>query len=115
MQQRAAGIGFEVDGDAALVAVESAEEASSKADQPPGRIARHRLDLDHVGAEVGEDQARARTHDGVAEFEHADAGKGQGAVGIGLSVSHWSSLSRHGLACPAYAAGTGPALPIVRP
>ena len=34
------------------------------------------LDLDHVGAEIGKHQARARTHDGVAEFEHANAGKG---------------------------------------
>ena len=67
--------GFEVDNDAALIAVESAEETRGKADQPPGRIARHRLDLDHVGAEIGEDQARARTHDGVAEFEHANVGK----------------------------------------
>ena len=74
--QRAAVVGLEVDGDAALVAVEGAEEAGGKADQPPGRVARHRLDLDHVGAEIGEDQACARTHDGVAEFEHANAGKG---------------------------------------
>ena len=76
MQQRAAFVGLEVDGDAALVAVEGAEEAGGKADQPPGGIAGHRLDLDHVGAEIGEDQARARAHDGVAEFEHANAGKG---------------------------------------
>ena len=80
MQQRAAFVGLEVEGDAALVAVEGAEEARGKADQPAGRIARHGLDLDHVGAEIGKDQACARTHDGVAEFEHADAGKGQGAV-----------------------------------
>ncbi len=77
VQQRAAFVGLEIDGEAALVAVEGAEETGGEAGQPPGRIAADRLDLDHVGAEIGEDQPRARPHDGVAEFEHADAGKGE--------------------------------------
>ncbi len=76
MQQRAAVVGFEIDGEAALVAVESAEETGGEAGEAAGRIAADRLDLDHVGAEVGENEASARPHDGVAEFEHANAGKG---------------------------------------
>ena len=90
MQQRAAFIGFEIDGEAALVAVERAEEAGGKAEQPAGGIAVDRLDLDHVGAEIGENEPRARPHDGVAEFEHANAGKGEGAfacrIGSGMAV-----------------------------
>ncbi len=81
VQQRAALTGFQIEGEAALIAVERAEEAGGKAGEPPGRIAADRLDLDHVGAEIGEDQPRARTHDGVAEFEHANAGKRERIVG----------------------------------
>ena len=79
IEQRAAIVGFQIDGDAALVAVEGREEAGCEADQASGGIATGRLDLDHVGAEIGKDQARGRPHDGVAELEHAQAGERQGA------------------------------------
>src|SRR5690242_18958347 len=60
---------FEIDGEAALVAVEGGEEAGPETDEAAGRIAIGRLDLDHVGAEIGQDQACARSHNGVTELE----------------------------------------------
>ena len=115
MQQRAAFVRFQVDGDAALVAIEGGEESGGKAEQPPGGVAVRRLDLDHIGAEIGQDQARSRAHDGVAEFEHANAGKRRRVVGSRLRVSHRDSLSPHSGACPGCEAGDGRALPMVRP
>ena len=85
VEQRATLGIFQIDGEAALVAVECGKEACGETDEAPSRIAAGRLDLDHVGAEIGEDQAGTRSHDGVTEFEHADAGERQcivlGALG----------------------------------
>ena len=88
MQQRAAVVGFEIDGEAALVAVEGAEEAGGETDQAAGRVAGRGFDLDHVGAEIGENEPRGRAHDGVSEFEHANAGQRQGGVGGCVSIAH---------------------------
>ena len=76
MQQRAAFLGLQIEGEAALVAVERTEEAGGKTGKPPRRIAADWFDLDHVGTEIGENEPRARTHDGVTEFEHANSSEG---------------------------------------
>ena len=76
---------LEVDGEAALVAVEIAEEPGSEAGEPPRRIALgRRLDLDDVGAEIGEHQPGARPHDGLGEFEDAQSRERQRGGGIGI-------------------------------
>src|SRR5262249_25005243 len=77
--------------EAALVAVESGKESGGEADAPACRVAVRRLDLNHVGAEIGEDQACARPHDRVAEFEYANAGKGEG--GCYFAVVHCPLLA----------------------
>src|SRR5258708_39382933 len=52
---------LDVDRDAALVAVEIAEEPGGEPRQPPRRVAvGGGLDLDDVGAEIGKHQPRAR-------------------------------------------------------
>ena len=62
--------GFQVDADAALVAVEIDEEASGEAMQPAGAVAVRRwLHADHVRAEIGQHHTGRRPHDGVGEFE----------------------------------------------
>src|SRR4029077_14200896 len=86
IEERAAFVVFQIDCEAALVAVEGGKEAGGETDAPPGRIALRRLDLDYIGAEIGENQACARPHDRVTEFEYADAGEGEGR-GILLHVS----------------------------
>ena len=69
---------FQVERDRALVAVECRKEACAGADQTPRIVAvGRRLDLDHVGAEVAENEAAARPHDHVAELDDADARQGQ--------------------------------------
>ena len=40
-------------------------------------VAAWRLDLDHLGAHVGEDHAAGRPHHHVGEFEHTDSGERQ--------------------------------------
>ena len=101
VQQRPAFLGLEIEGDAAFVAIERAEEAGGKTGKPPCRIAADRFDFDHVGAEIGEDEACARAHDGMTEFEHADAGKGQRAIRPRALVGrfHVHSVGRHARAC----------------
>ena len=61
---------LEFERQAALVAVEGGEEPGAEAAEPARVVAlRRRLDLDHVGAKLGEDQPGGRTHDRMAEFE----------------------------------------------
>ena len=87
MQQRAAFVGLEVDGDAALVAIEGAEEAGGKADQPAGRIAvAAGSTLITSAPRSAEDQPGARAHDGMGEFEHADAGERRSRYQAALSL-----------------------------
>jgi hypothetical protein len=60
--------------DPALVAVEIAKEAGGEAAQATGVIAVRRwLDLDYVGAEVGQYDAAGWPHDGVGKFEDGQA------------------------------------------
>ena len=76
MDQRAPFVRFQIDREAALVAIEGIEEAGRKPARRRVCVAvRRRLDLDDIGAEIGEQQARARPHDRVAELEHAEAGE----------------------------------------
>jgi hypothetical protein len=49
-----------VERQAPLVAVEVAEEPAAEAAQPARAVAVDRLDLDHLGAQVGEDHAARR-------------------------------------------------------
>ena len=78
-----------VDRDALLVAVEQGEEAGAGADELSGVVAAERLDLDHLGAEVAEDDAAGGSHHHVGELDHPDAGERQV-----FRFGHPSSLGR---------------------
>ena len=39
------------------------------------------LDLDHLGAQIGQHHAAGGAHDHMGEFDHADACIGQGVFG----------------------------------
>jgi hypothetical protein len=65
---------LQVERDALLVAVEGREEARARAEQAARVVALDGLDLDDLGAEVGQQQAAGRTHDHVGELDDADAG-----------------------------------------
>ena len=68
--------GGEIEGDAAfgpVVHLEYRVVGHVGAEHPlkrPGRVAGERLDLDHVGAPVGEDPARGRTSDPHADLDY---------------------------------------------
>ena len=62
---------------ALLVAIEVAEEAGAEAAQLARAVAVDRLDLDHLGPEVGQDHAAGRPQDRVGEFDDADALEGR--------------------------------------
>ena len=61
-----------VDDHAALVAAVGGEEARSDALEEAGPVALRRLDLDHVGAKIGEDHPARRSHHHLGEFDDAD-------------------------------------------
>jgi len=63
----------EIERDAALAAVEQREEGDPHAAEPAGLVAGRRLDLDHLGAELGQDHAAGRPHDHVAHLDDPDA------------------------------------------
>ena len=70
---------LEVEHDAALVAVHR-EVVVTFAARPatadlPRRLAIRRLDLDDVGAHVGQERAAQRPRDEVRQFDDADAGE----------------------------------------
>ena len=75
--QLASGLGRKIDGDAALATILLHEVRAVAVDdhrQPSGRVtARRRLDLDHIGAEPGEQQGAGRAGEILGEVEHADA------------------------------------------
>jgi hypothetical protein len=71
--------GVDVDDDAFLVAVEGAEEADADPRQGARLVAAGRLDLDHLGAEVGQDHPAGGPHHHVRELDDADAIEGQAA------------------------------------
>jgi hypothetical protein len=67
---------LEIDREAALVAVEGREEAGAKPAEPARVIALgRRLDLDDVGAQLGENEPGGRPHDRVAELQNLEAGE----------------------------------------
>ena len=59
------------------------KEAGARAQQPARAVARQRLDLDHLGAQVGQDHAAGRAHHHVGELDDADAGQRQGRAACG--------------------------------
>jgi hypothetical protein len=63
---------FQVDGHALLVPVVGREETGARRNELAGVIALQRLDLDHLGAHVGKDQAAGRPHDDVTELDDLD-------------------------------------------
>ena len=74
------GLGFDVDGDRPLVAIGGVEHQRGIVDEgrsPHPRIvaAIGLLDLDHVGAHVGEDGAGQRACERLAHLDHLDACK----------------------------------------
>src|SRR5713101_2758837 len=86
-QHRAALGRIGVERQALLVAVEVAEKAAAEAAQLARAIAVHRLDLDHLGAQVGQDHAARRPEDGMAEFDDTDALEGRFDTHCDVSLS----------------------------
>ena len=81
LDQRLAALVLEVDGDRALAAVERLEAlalAGYDGADVAVVLALARLDLDHVGAEVGEVDAAVRPCGDLRELEHAHAVEGTG-------------------------------------
>jgi hypothetical protein len=68
---------FHVDRQALLVSIEQAEEAGSRAQQPARVVACQRLDLDDLGAQVGQDHPAGRPHHHVGELDDPQAGQRQ--------------------------------------
>ena len=76
MDERAALRGLDVDAQAALVAIEGAEESGREAPQSAGSIPlRSGLDFDNVGTEISENEPRRRSHNRVTELENANPGQ----------------------------------------
>ena len=79
-QNLAPGFRFQIEHDAALVAVEVHEERAHARVARRKRVAHDvalgRLDFDHARAKVGEDARRQRTHDHAAQIQHPHAGQG---------------------------------------
>ena len=59
----------EIEHDAALAAIEQREERGTHAAEAAGLVARGRLDLDHLGAELREDHAAGRTHHHMSHLD----------------------------------------------
>ena len=83
-------VGLEVEHDAALVAIDAREVAavvasfSIRRETAPvaaAHVAGRRLDLDDVGAEVGQQHRAVRTGERLREIEHANVGERTGARG----------------------------------
>ena len=79
MEIGAAGGGGEIERDALLAAVEAREIGVVRPDAMRADVARDvafgRLDLDHLGAEIGEHQAAIRPGQHVADLDDANAGE----------------------------------------
>src|SRR5262249_40981208 len=67
---------LQINGDRTLVAVVGREETRGKTRQSSGGIAIDGFDLDDVCAQIGEQDARTRPHDGVAEIKNLEASQG---------------------------------------
>ncbi|MNS57750.1 hypothetical protein D3C72_906480 [compost metagenome] len=68
---------LQIDRQALLVAVEHRKVAAARAFQPARAVTVYRFHLDHVGAQIGQRQARGRPHDHVRQFQHLDAAQRQ--------------------------------------
>ena len=69
MQDRLPRGTFQINGEAALVAIKAGKESRAKAAQPACAIPVGRqFHLDDIGAELGEEQPGGRAHHGVREF-----------------------------------------------
>ena len=91
---------FQIDGQAAFVAVERGEEARAETAETAGVIAVWGgLDLDDIGAEFGKQQARGRTHDGVGEFENFQSRQGPSR--------HQAAIRRNASRLPAWISSPG--------
>jgi hypothetical protein len=64
---------LDVEHDALFVAVERTEEADAETRQLARLVASRRLDLDDLGAEVGQDHPAGRAHHHVREFDNPHA------------------------------------------
>lgn len=83
-------LALEVDRKAALVAVEGSEETGAEPAESTGMVTvGRRLDLDHVGAELGEDEPGGRPHDRVAELQNLDAGERRRQRAIRHQAAAW--------------------------
>ena len=81
LQRAPAVVGGQVEHHTALVAIAVEEHRAHAAvdvrAQMTGDVTGRRLDLDDVGAEVGEQERRVRTRDDTREVDHPDALEGQ--------------------------------------
>ena len=71
-RKRPTSLAFDINGETAFVAVEEIEVSRAKTRQCPGPFTFHRFDLDYRGAQIGEQQCAARSHDGMTELNDAD-------------------------------------------
>src|SRR5437870_419574 len=87
---------LEIEHDRALVAVGVEKDVphAGMAERPgvAHHVAAGRLDLDHVGAEVGEDLRRVRAHHHRGEVEHAHAVQRAAHVSICISSNAYESV-----------------------
>jgi hypothetical protein len=59
-----------------LLRLKRGEEARARTEQAPRALAFERLDLDHLGAEIGQHHPAGRAHHHVRELDHAQTGQG---------------------------------------
>lgn len=90
---------FYVDGDALLVAVESAEEACAGTSEGTRAVASNRLHLDHLCSEICEHHPARRTHHHVGHLDHTDAAIRQRL--ILLQIIHCATPVRQPSGCTA--------------
>src|SRR5579883_2715193 len=91
-------LALEIEHDAALAAVEQREEGRAHAAERAGLVAGGRLDLDHLGAQLGEDHAAGRAHDHMGHLHDPYALERQSDCGhFRLSLN---SLERLGFRAP---------------
>src|SRR5690606_14632198 len=82
---------LQVEHDAVLVAVVRGELGGVLTTGPfpaPHRVAGGRLDLGHLGTEVGEDLAGVRPGDVLTELDHAQPGERTSVGGVGDLLTH---------------------------
>ena len=69
---------FGVDGERPLASVDGQEEGGLAVDErpePPSQVTGRRLDLDHLGPQVGQQHPGVRNGDEIAELDDADPGQ----------------------------------------